>query len=215
MSITNYIAKNIPSAKGKNIIITGANSGIGFEASKILASKGGNIYLACRNSTKANDAIAKIKEEVKDASLTYLHYDQSSFDEITTFVEEIKSKKIRIDVLVLNAGVWGSKKGLKTKEGFNYTIGTNYIGVYFLFLQLIPYLNTLDHPRVIFVGSVVEGVQPHYLKENLYGEKGSAMHQYSYSKRALKKFYYTLANGMNLYNFPERKNIVFLFMHPG
>ena len=102
MEFKKYLDEKVSSLKGKNILITGANSGLGFSLSLQTAYKGANVFMACRNEQRAKVAIDNIKKEIPEANLKFLEYDQASFESIRKFVSVLFSLDITVDFLVLN-----------------------------------------------------------------------------------------------------------------
>lgn len=122
---------------GKNVIITGANSGIGFESAKALTKVGAHVVLACRSEEKANAAIAKIKAEVPNASLEFIALDLASFPSIEKFVESLRINEIHL--FVQNAGIITDKYQI-TPQGHEMTAGVNHFGHFYLTKLLMPLL---------------------------------------------------------------------------
>ncbi len=122
---------------GKFAIVTGANSGIGFESAKALAKSGAHVVLACRSESKASDAISEIRKEVPNASLEFLALDLASFRSIENFAKELKADQI--DLLINNAGILTSEYKL-TLQGHEMTAGVNHFGHFYLTELLMPLL---------------------------------------------------------------------------
>src|SRR5512137_930365 len=101
----NWTTDNIPNLSGKVIIVTGANSGIGFETAKELARKGAQTILACRSVEKGNGAAQRIRAEVPNARLEPIVLDLSRLKSVRTFAEGFKVSHDRLNVLVNNAGI--------------------------------------------------------------------------------------------------------------
>jgi WW domain-containing oxidoreductase len=123
--------------KGKNAIITGANSGMGYESVKALAKVGAHVILACRSESKAMQAIEQIKNEVPNSSLEFVELDLASFRSIENFVKELKTDQI--DLLVNNAGLITSEYKT-TPQGHEITAGVNHFGHFYLTKLLLPKL---------------------------------------------------------------------------
>ncbi len=109
---------DVSGPSGKCFIVTGANSGVGFEVSRVLAAHGARVLLACRDKTKAEAAMAKVKQLTPGADLGFLPFDQADLASVRA-AAEIAAKEPRIDVLVNNAGVMipplmRTKTGLRT-----------------------------------------------------------------------------------------------------
>ena len=150
MKIQKYLNK-YHSLKDKNIIVTGANSGIGFELSKHLLFLNANLIMACRNLKRAEDAKNELLKLYPNSNIKIFIYDQASFDSINNFCNEIKD--IKVDFLVCNAGVYYPKKKMVTKDNFELTVGTNYFGETYLLDKLEKKLIN-DQTRVIIVSSL-------------------------------------------------------------
>lgn len=154
MTQTDRMDKQIPDLSGKNIIVTGANSGLGFEATKRLAEKGAHVILGCRSEDKALKAIELLRAKVPNAKLTFLQIDLSDLSSIKTFVDRCVATFDRIDVLVNNAGL-GRGKRYETKDGFEYVMGTNHFGTFTLTIRLLNsgLFNNSTDPRIVVTAS--------------------------------------------------------------
>lgn len=144
---------NIPSQRGKRILITGANSGIGLEAAKVMAAKGADVILACRNESKAIQAMATIRQQTPKASLHFLPVDLSSLQSVRDMCEMFFEQYNKLDVLLNNAGVMWLPKG-QTVDGFESQIGTNHFGHFALTGLLLPALLKQAGSRVVTVSSI-------------------------------------------------------------
>ena len=138
------------SLNGSVVAVTGANSGIGYETARELALRGAEVHLLCRNETRGQDAINRLKAEIPDAHIKLWLVDVSSFESIDRFVENFDVEKL--DVLINNAGVLPGERHL-SPDGFELTLATNYLGGHRLMLGLLPKLEQSDDPRVIAVSS--------------------------------------------------------------
>lgn len=219
MRVTIWIKKYQRDLSGKTYVITGANSGIGFEASKMLASFGAHIIMACRNQNKAEEAIAMIKSECPSAHLSYLHYDQASFTSIDNFVQSLKNVTDHLDGVVFNAGIYHPRKDLTTVDGFPLTMGTNYFGTVYLLRALIrsSWLTGPDEKRLVFVGSFVwrttsiRKIEHQFSRANLPMQR-----QYNYSKTLIGVLAYHLMKNRQLDdNHRLGNNVKVALMHPG
>lgn len=133
------------------ILITGATSGIGLETAKKLVHNH-HLILACRNMDKAGKVKDQLGQINPDLKLDIYHLDLSDIGSIKTFTQAIKTDFSSIDVLINNAGVFSERKAF-TKDGFEMTVGTNYLGTYLLTDELIDLLKTSPHARIINVVS--------------------------------------------------------------
>lgn len=118
MATVNWTADNIPSQQGKTILITGANNGLGFEATKVLSKKGGHLIMTARNLQKGKEALNAIKKENPNAKLDLMQLDLADLNSIRKFSDEFHSKYSKLDVLVNNTGVMNPPKREVTKQHF-------------------------------------------------------------------------------------------------
>jgi len=141
------------SLSNKTIIVTGGNSGVGYEALKAFCEAGATCIMASRNETKALQAIAQIKEELPLAKVSYLNLQLDDLTNIQDFVDTFLSHHNRLDVLVNNAGVmYGPFQ--QTKDGFEYQLGINHLGHFALTGLLLPILKDTPGARVVTVSSL-------------------------------------------------------------
>ena len=135
---------------GKNIIVTGANAGIGFEAARALAAAGANVILACRSADKGLAAVSAIKSKHAHAKAEFQALDLSSMASIKAFAEELRWKKI--DVIICNAGVMPTTFQ-ETAEGIEQCVGVCHFGHFALYKLLMARLLTSDDARVVVLSS--------------------------------------------------------------
>ena len=185
----------------KTIIVTGAYSGIGFEVCKYILSLNGNLIMACRNLNKANEAKNKLLEEFPNGNILVKQYDQASLVSIENFANDIKKEKVDIFGLICNAGVYYPKKDMKTKDGFELTVGTNYIGTSYL-LDLLN--ETLSSSRVVLVSSLTATLSKNYEFEKI--DSLSRNKLYGFSKLLLNK---------NAYERMNNEKYQLVVVHPG
>jgi len=147
-----WTTKNIPDQSGKIVIVTGANSGIGYEAARALARKGATVIMACRSLDKGRSAWEKIEAENLDGTVTLLQLDLADLSSVKQFIEGFRSKYNRLDLLINNAGVMATPYG-QTADGFEMQFGTNHLGHFALTGQLIDLLKNAPKSRVVTVSS--------------------------------------------------------------
>ncbi len=207
MKISKYI-DNLPSIEGKTIIVTGANSGIGFALSKEIVSKKAHLIMACRNLVKAESAKNEILKLYPEGQIDILEYDQASFSNISRAVDEIVDKYSNFDAIVFNAGILCPKKGTTTVEGFPLTVGTNYLGL-MKFTSLLNLHKFDEKPRkFVFQGSLVS-MNKLSKDTNLLEPENSTFHQYTISKACVECLYYYLSKNN------ENPKYQYLLCEPG
>ncbi|MEM7334500.1 MAG: oxidoreductase [Chloroflexota bacterium] len=148
-----WTTADIPDLTGKVAIVTGANSGLGFETSKELARKGATVIMACRNQAKAQSAFDEIKAEIPNANIELMTLDLASLDSIEQFVKAFKEKYQRLDQLINNAGIMMVPYG-HTVDGFERQFGTNHLGHFALTGQLMDLIKSTAGARVVNVSSM-------------------------------------------------------------
>ncbi|XP_017777578.1 PREDICTED: retinol dehydrogenase 11-like [Nicrophorus vespilloides] len=189
---------------GRIVVITGANSGIGYETTKELSRRGARVILACRSSEKADEAMNNIKKELNmNPKLEFIELDLSCFQSIHSFTQEVMKKYKRIDMLINNAGVsYPKTSNLKTTEGFEIHMGVNYLGHVLLTNLLLDHLKEGDKPKIINVSSLLHQKGTLDL-EDLNYENRPIQRAYADSKLALTYFGQELAKrnaDVNVYN---------------
>lgn len=135
---------------GKNIIVTGANTGIGYEAARALAAVGANVIFACRSVEKGEEAVAKAKEQHPNAKVEFRQLNLASFENIKQFCKQLDIETI--DVLICNAGLTMPKYS-ETEDGLEMTVGVCHFGHFLLTRLLMEKLLAAKEPRVIMVSS--------------------------------------------------------------
>ena len=150
--MTGFTAAEVPDQGGKCFIVTGANTGIGFEAAKVLAARGGRVLLGCRGEAKANAAIARIRQEVSGADVAFLPLDLSDLASVRR-AAEVAAQEPRVDVLLNNAGVMIPPL-TRTAQGFELQFGVNHLGGFALTALLLPKLAETQGSRVVVTSSL-------------------------------------------------------------
>ena len=136
----------------KTIIITGANSGLGFEtARKVAKNQDYKVILACRNMEKAEQAKEKIVGDTGNDNVVTMQLDTSSLASVRSFAEKIEASGETVDALVNNAGITAMGNTGMTEEGFELVFATNYLGHFLLIQSLLPHM--AEDGRIINVSS--------------------------------------------------------------
>jgi NAD(P)-dependent dehydrogenase (short-subunit alcohol dehydrogenase family) len=147
-----WTTTNIPDLTGKVIIVTGANSGIGYEAAKEFARKRARTILACHDMAKAQGALDQIQAEIPNAQVEIMQLDLASLTSVRQFAEAFRSRFDRLDVLLNNAGIMMSPYHT-TKDGFEVQLGTNHLGHFALTGLLIDLLRKTPDSRIVSISS--------------------------------------------------------------
>ncbi|XP_046887991.1 retinol dehydrogenase 13-like isoform X1 [Hypomesus transpacificus] len=139
--------------KGKTVVITGANTGIGKETARELARRGGRVIMGCRDMEKCEDAAKEIRGKTLNPHVYAHHIDLASIKSIRQFAERIKHEEKRVDILINNAGVMRCPAG-KTEDGFDVQFGVNHLGHFLLTNLLLDKLKESAPSRVINLASL-------------------------------------------------------------
>lgn len=137
----------------KVALVTGANTGLGFETALALYQKGAKVIVACRNEEKGLDAIERIKVKGGGGELVYGNLDLSSLDRVKAFSEKITADETRLDLLINNAGVM-IPPASKTVDGFEIQMGVNFVAHFALTGHLFGLLEATEGSRVITLSSI-------------------------------------------------------------
>lgn len=201
---------SIPNLNNKIILITGANSGIGFEAAKVFAAKGAKVILACRNQAKGKAAIEQISQETPSADLILMSLDLSSLQSVREFSTQVAEQFDHIDVLVNNAGVMAPPYS-KTQDGFESQFGTNHLGHFALSARLLPLLEKADAGRIVVVSSVAHRMGNIRFKDLNWENRYSRWQAYGQSKLANLMFAKELQRRLQ----QQGSKVIAVAVHPG
>lgn len=153
MSNKKWRVQEVSEQKDKTIIITGATSGLGKEATKVLAKKNANVIMAVRNTQKAATVATEIRKEYPNAKLDIRSLDLGNLDSVNSFAKEIIADYKNLDILINNAGVMMCPYS-KTKDGFEIQMGTNHLGHFALTGLLMPLLLSTKNARIVSTASI-------------------------------------------------------------
>lgn len=193
MNKQNWTFSNIPDLTGKTIIVTGANSGLGFESVKAFAQNGANVVMACRSIEKGETARKKIVRLYPSSIIQVMELDLADLKSIRTFAATFRESHAHLDVLLNNAAVMMVPYSL-TKDGFESQMGTNHLGHFALTGILMDVLKKSPGSRVVNVSSLSHK-QGEMDFDNLLFENGkdfTPMKAYGRSKLSNLLFTYEL-----------------------
>lgn len=148
-----WTANDIPDQQGRIAIVTGANSGIGYETARALVAKGAQVIMACRNEQKAESAAQKICDEGPRGTVDVMCLDLADLASVHQFTDEFKRRYGALHLLINNAGVMALPKRYETADGFEMQFGTNHLGHFALTGRLLDKLTHTPGARVVNVSS--------------------------------------------------------------
>jgi len=154
MSPTTWNADQIPDLTGKTLIVTGGNSGLGYQTARELARHGAHVLIACRNPEKARAAIERLRAESPGADVTAMALDLASLASVRSFASAFLAKHEVLHGLVNNAGVMALPR-CETVDGFEMQLGTNHLGHFALTGWLLPSLLAAHGSRVVNLSSTM------------------------------------------------------------
>jgi NAD(P)-dependent dehydrogenase (short-subunit alcohol dehydrogenase family) len=173
-------AQDVTNQSGKIVVVTGSNTGIGYQMALTLADKGAHVILACRNLEKAEAAREKILKSSPHAQLSVEELDLADLSNVEMFAMKLKKTLQHLDILINNAGVMIPPQST-TKDGFELQIGTNHFGHFALTSHLMPLLSAAEKPRIVTLSSIahwsgvidlddINGVNKKYNKWGMYSQ---------------------------------------------
>ncbi|WP_049915675.1 oxidoreductase [Haloferax mucosum] len=144
---------DIPDLSGKTVVVTGANSGLGFEATRMFAEKGAHVVMACRSLDRGETAMQRIRAAVPAASLTLSELDLADLDSVRRFADTFTADHGALHALCNNAGVMAIPRR-ETEQGFEMQFGVNHLGHFALSARLFSHLrDTPGETRLVTVSS--------------------------------------------------------------
>ncbi|WP_063025113.1 SDR family NAD(P)-dependent oxidoreductase [Nocardia niwae] len=183
---------DIPAQKGRLAVVTGANSGLGFETARALAAHGASVVLAVRDVDKGKHAADRIASAVPGADTAIQQLDLTSLASVRTAAEQLKSAHATIDLLINNAGVMYPSRQT-TSDGFELQFGTNHLGHFALTGLLLDSMLPVPGSRVVTVSSVGHRIRARIDFDDLHGERSyNRVAAYGRSKLANLMFTYEL-----------------------
>ncbi|MCZ2805175.1 SDR family NAD(P)-dependent oxidoreductase [Modestobacter sp. VKM Ac-2983] len=184
---TSWTTRDIPDQQGRVAVVTGANTGLGFEAAKALAERGAAVVLAVRDVDKGRQAAARMAGDV-----TVQRLDLTSLESVHAAAAELRAAHSQIDLLINNAGVMYTPKQT-TQDGFERQFGTNHLGHFALTGLLLDLLLPVPGSRVVTVSSVGHRIRAAIHFDDLQWQRSySRAGAYGQSKLANLMFTYEL-----------------------
>lgn len=200
----------IPKQKGKVAIITGANSGLGYETALVLSKKEVTVIMACRNLKKAEKAKKQLLDEVPSADIQLMEIDLSKLESVRTFAATFQEKFDQLDMLINNAGVMMPPYE-KTDDGLELQFEANYLGHFLLTALLIDQLEKTPSSRIVSLSSIAHKSAKINFDDLQSEKKYSKSEAYGQSKLACLIFAYELQRRLEKRN----SNTISVAAHPG
>ncbi|MGW8315532.1 MAG: oxidoreductase [Bacteroidales bacterium] len=199
----------IPSQEGRVVVVTGANSGLGFQISRALAMKGARVIMACRNLSKGVEALRNVAAENPPVEPELRELDLADLSSVDAFATGITSLD-RLDLLINNAGLMAIPLQ-RTAEGFEMQFGVNHLGHFALTAKLWPLLRKTDGSRIVNVSSAAHRFGKIRFEDIHWEESYSKWGAYGMSKLANLLFTRALALKISQAGF----QVLVAAAHPG
>ncbi len=209
-SQTPWTSNQIPNLSGKTLIVTGGNSGLGYEAALQFAGKGAHVVLACRNPEKARGAIEAITSAKPGASLEAMELDLASLSSVRGFAKNFLDTHGALDVLCNNAGVMALPHR-RTLDGFEMQFGTNHLGHFALTGLLLERLLGTPGARVVTVSSTMHRTGKIHFDDLQWERRYSKWGAYGQAKLANLLFTYELQRKLDA----KGASLITVACHPG
>lgn len=211
MGANTWTEADMPDQAGRIAIVTGANTGLGYDTARALAAKGAKVVLAVRDVDKGKAAASNIAGVSPQADVAVVRLDLGSLESVRTAAEELKAAYPRIDLLINNAGVMYTAKQT-TADGFELQIGTNHLGHFALTGLVLENLLQVAGSRVITVASNAHKQRADIHFDDLQSERSyNRVAAYNQSKLANLMFHYELQRRLAAAKAPT----VAVAAHPG
>ncbi len=197
---------------GRVAIVTGANTGLGFETARVFAQKGIKTILACRTESKALAAQQRLLQEFPNAQLPFMQLDLSDLDNVRAFAAKFRERGEALDILVLNAGIMMPPYS-KSVDGFESQMAANYFGHFLLTSLLLDLIPDTPESRVVALSSNAHkmGKKKIHFDDMQFESKYSAMNAYAQTKLACLMF----ANKLNRVLKDNNRRLVAVSAHHG
>lgn len=208
-----WTPERIDSLTDKTFVITGTTSGTGYEATRILLSKGAKVVMLNRNAKKSEAAINALKHDLgHEANVSFIRLDLASLDSVREAAAEVLEKTPRIDALICNAAIAQVAKQEITVDGFESQLGVNHFG-HFLLCKLLFERIEVSNGRIVVVGSNAYkmGLKKIQFDDLDFDRRYTAWNSYAQSKLAQMMFAYELQRRIEA----AGKNVVVQVCHPG
>ena len=202
---------NVPDQTGRTAVVTGANTGLGFETARVLAERGASVVLAVRNTDKGEQAASAIRDKATTGEISVLPLDLGSLESVKTAAAELHNLVDQVDLLINNAGVMYPPKQT-TADGFELQFGTNHLGHFAWTAQTLDLVLPVENSRVVTVSSIAHKMKAKIAFDDLQWESREydRIAACGQSKLANLMFGYELQRRLQ-----QQTNTVSVAAHPG
>jgi NAD(P)-dependent dehydrogenase (short-subunit alcohol dehydrogenase family) len=208
--MSKWTTADIPDQNGRVAVITGANTGLGYETALALAAHGAHVVLAVRDLDKGKDAISRIVSQSPQADVALQELDLTSLESVRSAARQLRGDHDRIDLLINNAGVMYPPKST-TKDGFELQFGTNHLGHFALTGLLLDRLLPVAGSRVVTISSIGHRIRADIHFDDLQWEHSyNRVSAYGQAKLANLLFTYELQRRL-----APRGTTIAVAAHPG
>ncbi|MEH6592835.1 MAG: oxidoreductase [Halioglobus sp.] len=204
-----FTAKNVPDQTGKTVFITGANTGLGYEAAKVLAGRNARVILGCRSNEKAQTARQAILAEHGDADVAIVNLDLGDLESVKQAALNVMQEP-KLDILINNAGIMVPPYEL-TRDGFESQFGVNHLGPFALTSLLLDKLRDNAGARIVSTSSIAHKRGKIHFDDINAEKKYSASGRYAMSKVSNLYFGYELQRRLSA----AGDNTISVVAHPG
>ena len=205
-----FTLADVRSQTGRIAVVTGANTGIGYETALGLAHTGMTVILACRNEEKANVAKTRILQSVPDADLAVMQLDLSQLASVKAFAAEYRRRYSQLDLLINNAGIMAPPFS-QTEDGFESQLAVNHLGHFLLTSLLLDLMPNRAESRVVSLSSNAHKMGQINFEDLQSTQKYSSMAAYAQSKLACLMF----ADELQCRLSAQESQILSVCAHPG
>ncbi len=211
-----WTENNVPDQTGRLAIVTGSNTGLGYDTARVLAAHGAAVVMAVRDTAKGEAAAARIRQLSPGADVTVRKLDLGSLDSVRAAGAELAAAYPRIDLLINNAGVMYPPKQT-TADGFELQFGTNHLGHFALTGLLLKNLLDVDGSRVVVVSSIAHNIRAKIDFDDLQWDRRryDRVASYGQSKLANLMFAYDLQRRLAAASKTMGAKTIAVAAHPG
>ncbi|MCU4156852.1 SDR family NAD(P)-dependent oxidoreductase [Carboxylicivirga sp. A043] len=212
MATTQWNESNIPDQTGKVVIITGATSGLGKQAAKVLTAKNAKVIMAVRNMEKGHNVLRELTKGYPNHTTSVMKVDLSSLQSIEKFAAAFKAQYNQLDVLINNAGIMACPFAT-TEDGFEIQMGTNHLGHFALVGHLMDVLKSTPGSRLVVTSSIAHKMTKGIEFNDINWEKRKYKTNTAYADSKLANVYFAYELVNRYKTDPEAPRVT--IAHPG